>query len=486
VNEEQTVDYEQELADDIVGFAYDPLGFVKYAYPWGEGDLQESQGPRKWQAEAFEHIGKHLQNPETRFSPCQVGICSGHGIGKSSFIAMLDSWAMSCFEDARVVITANTATQLDTKTSPEAATWFRRLINTHWFDVKQTAIKVRDKAHEKTWRTDFIPWSKENPEAFAGLHNKGRIVLIIFDEASGIHEIIWQTIAGALSDEDTIIIWVACGNPTQNSGRFHEIFGRLKHRWFTKQIDSRTVEGTNKEQIQKDLEDFGEDSDFFRVRWRGEFPRAGSNQFIPSDKVALCRKYKAQAFDGLPKIMAVDVARFGDDQTVIGMRQGRKYQTLAKLRGLDTVQVAERVIALKQKHSPDAVVVDGDGIGAGVVDQMKHRKFSAGLFEFHGGLPAQDPAMYFNRRAEIWGAMRDALDAGMEIPDDPELETDLTGLQYGFSSKQQIQLERKEDMKKRGLSSPDNGDTLAMTFAVQIAAKPKPSAPPIRRASPWS
>jgi hypothetical protein len=237
---------------------------------------------------------------------------------------------------------------------------------------------------------------------------------------------------GAMTDEDTEIIWIAFGNPTRNTGRFRECFGRFAHRWKRHQIDSRTVEGTNKEQINNWIKDYGEDSDFVRVRVRGEFPRAGSNQFISADAVADCRKYKAEGYEKLPKVASLDVARFGDDQSVLGDRQGRKARIWKKWRGLDTVQLAERVIEYLQKEKPDALVVDGDGIGAGVIDHLRHRGFTDKVFEFHGGATPNDQAMYFNRRAEIWGAMRDWVNAGAEIPDDPELATDLTGPEYGF------------------------------------------------------
>ena len=340
-------------------------------------------------------------------------------------------------------------------------------------EMKAHGITFKGKGHEKLWRSDTVPWSENNTEAFAGLHNQGKRLVLIFDEASAIGDKVWEVAEGALTDKDTEIIWLAFGNPTQNTGRFRECFGRFKHRWKTFQIDSRTVEGTNKEQIAKWVADYGEDSDFVRVRVRGEFPRAGSSQFIGSDVVAAARTYHAEGYTSLPKILSVDVARFGDDQTVVGTRQGRCFRILAKYRGLDTVQVAERVIEFMQKEAPDAIVVDGDGIGAGVIDQLAHRGFNKRLFEFHGGAHANDSAAYFNRRAEVWGAMRDWLAAGASIPDDSELATDLTSPEYGFSNKSQIQLERKEDMKARGLSSPDCADTLAMSFSVKVAP-PKP------------
>jgi hypothetical protein len=345
--------------------------------------------------------------------------------------------------------------------------------NSHWFDVRATSIRIADPKHELSWRSDFITWNERATEAFAGLHNAGKLILLIYDEASAIADAVWEVSEGALTDEKTIIIWLAFGNPTQNTGRFRECFGKFKHRWETFQIDSRTVDGTNKAQIDKWIADYGEDSDFVRVRVRGEFPRAGSAQFIPSDLVAACRKYRATGYEALPKILAVDVARFGDDQTVFGLRQGRKFEIVGKYRGKDTVWVSEKLIEAIGLYKPDATIVDGDGIGAGVIDTVKHRGYGARLFEFHGGSPANDGAAFYNRRAEVWGSTRQWLMDGAELPDDPEIETDLTAPEYGFSNKNQVQLEKKEDMKRRGLSSPDLGDALAMSFAVHVMPKVK-------------
>src|SRR5262252_4287176 len=140
-------------------------------------------------------------------------------------------------------------------------------------------------------------------------------------------------------------IFIACGNPTRNTGKFQRItFGNERERWTRFSVDSRNSKFTNKEQIAEWIADYGEDSDFVRVRVRGECPRAGSTQLIPSDAVAACRKFTASGFESLPVILAVDVARFGDDRSVIGVRQGRHFRILAKLRGLDLVAVTQRVI----------------------------------------------------------------------------------------------------------------------------------------------
>lgn len=470
---------EQTLLDEMIAEVgetmFDPLAYAERFYPWGEGALEGSTGPRKWQSEILGYLRDHIGNSKTRYTPCKVAVSSGHGIGKSAFMGMVCNWAMSVCEDCKGLVTAGTGSQLSTKTVPEVSKWFKMSFNADWFDVRATSIRSRDKQHEQNWRTDFETWSEHNTEAFAGLHNRLKLILLIYDEASAIADKVWDVSEGALTDEQTIIVWLAFGNPTKNTGRFRECFGSMKHRWKTYQIDSRQVEGTNKEQIAKWIEDYGEDSDFVRVRVRGEFPRAGSSQFIGSDVVALARHYKAAGYSGLPKVLSIDVARFGDDQTVIGYRQGRKAVILEKLRGKDTVFVAERILHWQAKEKPDATIIDGDGLGAGVVDHIRFRGFGDRLFEFRGGFPANDAAAYFNKRAECWGLLRDWINAGAEIPDDPELESDLTSPEYGFSSKSQIQLERKEDMKKRGLSSPDCGDMLAMTFGVIVAPPaPKP------------
>ena len=186
---------------------------------------------------------------------------SGHGIGKSSLVSWLILWALSTFPDTRGVVTANTATQLRSKTWAELTKWHNLFVLKHWFSVTATAIFSSDPAHEKTWRVDAIPWSKNNTEAFAGLHNQGKRILVVFDEASAIDDPVWEVTEGALTDTGTEIIWAVFGNPTRNTGRFADCFRKYKHRWKRFQVDSRSARMTNKAQIAQWIEDYGEDSD---------------------------------------------------------------------------------------------------------------------------------------------------------------------------------------------------------------------------------
>ena len=293
---------------------------------------------------------------------------------------------------------------------------------------------------------------------------------MLYDEASGIHDQIWEVSEGAMTTPGAM--WIAFGNPTKNTGRFRECFGKFKHRWLTKQIDSRTARKASLKQIQQWVDDYGEDSDFVRVRVRGVFPRAGSNQFIGADIVEACRSYKAEGYEKLEKLIGVDVARFGDDQSVILKRQGRKVHEPVKFRGLDTMSLASRVVEAIDEYKPDAVFIDGVGVGSGVVDRVRQLRPSANVIEVNAGQTANDSYKYFNKRAEMWGRVRDFLKAGADLPDDNELHEELQSVEYGFSHKQQIQIEKKEDMKARGLSSPDCADSLCLTFAEWIVKEP--------------
>lgn len=470
-------DPEERLIHLMASLHYDPLDYAKVSYEWGKGDLLQSTGTRAWQSEILEEIGSHLRNPATRFVPLMIAVASGHGIGKSSLISIICNWAMSTCADTKIVVTANTENQLRTKTWPELSIWSRRSINAHWFKVTATALVSVDDEHERTWRTDAIPWSANNTEAFAGMHNKGRRIVLIFDESSTIDDRVWEVAEGAMTDEGTEIIWLAFGNPTRNTGRFRECFGRFKHRWSCRQIDSRKVEGTNKKLIQQWIDDYGEDSDFVRVRVKGEFPRAGSMQFISSEEVENARIRAPVSHLDDPFILGVDVARFGDDESVLCFRRGRDARTVnwITLRNVDTMTLAARIVDLVNEYHPDMIFVDEGGVGGGVVDRLNMLRQPVMGVQFGGKAnravaDGQGAVKYANKRAEMWGNMREWLKGGM-IPDDPDLAAQMTGVEYGYVARDgqdMILLEKKSDMKKRGLSSPDRADALALTFAYPV------------------
>lgn len=473
-----TADIDEQLALDLAGYQHDPLGFVLAAFDWGVGELAGKAGPRLWQREVLAEVGERLRagaDLGAAMQPVLEAVASGHGIGKSALVTWFILWALSTREDTKIVVTADTAGQLATKTWPELAKWHRLAINAHWFVYTATSIYSADDKHAKTWRADAIPWSEHHTEAFAGLHNEGKRLVLIFDEASGIADKVWEVSEGALTDEGTEILWLAFGNPTRNTGRFRECFGRFAHRWQHRQIDSRTVEGTNKEQLAKWVEDFGEDSDFVRVRVRGQFPNAGSMQFIPSNVVAdaAAREPHQEMTD--PVVVGVDVARFGDDESVICIRVGRDARTypLQRFRGLDTMQLAARVAAVLEKHGAHACFVDETGVGGGVVDRL--RDLGHRVTGVNNGAKADRTAIdgesVANKGAECWSMLRSWLKTGGAIDDDADLRSQLESREYGYNQHNEIVLEPKDVMKKRGLASPDLADAIALTFAYPVAAR---------------
>lgn len=453
--------FDVELIEDIALFYDNPLGFVKYIFVWGEGSLA-GQSIDVWQEATLKTIGDSVKEGATLGDAVRIAVASGHGIGKTAFVSWIILWFISTRAFPQIVVTSNTANQLSAKTWRELAKWHRLAINKHWFEW--TATKFYHKQYADTWFASAIPWSINNSEAFAGTHENH--VLVIYDEASGIHDQIWEVTEGAMTTPGAM--WLAFGNPTKNTGRFRECFGKFKHRWITRQIDSREAKQASLKQIQQWVDDYGEDSDFVRVRVRGVFPRAGSNQFIGADIVEASRSYVAEGYQGLERLLGVDVARFGDDQSVIIKRQGRKVHEPTKYRGLDTMSLASRVVEQIDEYKPDAIFIDGVGVGGGVIDRVKQLRPSANIIDVVAGRAANDPTKYFNKRAEMWGLVRDYLKAGAELPQDNELLEELQAVEYGFSPKQQIQIEKKEDMKARGLSSPDVADALCLTFAENI------------------
>lgn len=762
-----------ELLDKLASFHDDFVGFVRWAFPWGEkGTMLEGMtGPEQWQLEQQERISKAIREGGAEGCVVEEDVASGHGIGKSAEVSWAILWAISTSADTRGVVTANTDTQLRTKTWAELGKWYQLFIARQLFTLTATAIFIAgDPDRQKTWRIDQIPWSKERSEAFAGLHNQGKRIIVIFDEASAIDDLIWDVTEGALTDAKTQILWLRYGNPTKTSGRFfknclaedtpvltdrgwvpiqhvtpqdkvwdgvewvsqkgaqmsghsftlsafnvrmtpdHRVLttkgwvngqacqgleraevrlpdgfalrgaaqtgralGRQVRMWqgdqfaqrrhhqklaaqeasvlrlqtqrddrppqhkacdvvsprlpsvgcnasallspvsrcveklwwaghqsvralenffrqflgghgpnlaagayvgtgrqfsgvLTEQlrvghvhaatqqhqkqhgyrnpgraddgcqrgealqdqlrhaavsgeaavanasgvepvydlidcgprhrfvvagtdslplivhnctqgkrntyvrVDSRTVSFTNKKQIEAWIEEYGEDSDFVRVRVKGEFPRAGYANFISPELVGQARRRRLQLpmYQAHPKILAVDPARFGDDFSVITLRQGLKVHFQVALSGFDGVDLASRIFEIVRKEGPiSCIAYDAIGNGADLDSALRRMQGLPALIPVTWGVPAKDEKQYFNQRSECWGKMREFLENG-QIPDDDDLGDQLISLDYGYDARFRIQLQSKKDLKRNGGKSPDKADSLALTFVPDL------------------
>lgn len=449
-------------------FRNDPLGFVLWAFPWGEGELA-GEYPDRWQIAVMEDIRMALEKnealpPEDRI-PVQIAVASGHGIGKTALMAWIDLWFMSTNKDPRIVVTANTFNQLSSKTWAELSKWHNLMIHKHLF--KWTATRYYCLENPAEWKADATPWSEHGSEGFAGTHAKA--VLYLFDEASAIANKIWEVSEGAMTTERCI--WIVFGNPTRNTGRFRECFGKFRHRWITRSIDSRTARKTNKGKIKQWIEDYGLDSDFVRVRVLGKFPRQASNQLISEEQVDFCfNDYEAAGFEIYPGSICCDVARFGDDLTTVGAYQGRKEHELKGYSGKNVIEVATlcaeayRYYKTKYPHVAWHIFVDDIGVGGGVTDILK--SWNLPTTGVNSGARADEPEKFINKRAEMWWRGAQAIAAGFDLIEEPRLKDDLVNIEYFMTAAgQKIQLEATQDLKDRGLPSPDYGTNFMLQFA---------------------
>lgn len=472
---------EEELLIELGSFASRPRGFVRWAFPWGESGELESRGIEPWQDQALSYLEEQLLagllTPARVISEAiQIAIRSGHDIGKSAFVCWIVLWAISTREDTKGVVTANTEKQLRLKLWSELAKWHRLFIASQFFRVTATSIQSADPLREKEWRIDAIPWSEDNPEAFAGLHNYGKRVLVIFDEASGIVDKIWETIDGVMNESETELIWIATGNPTRNIGRFRDCFdpnGQGQF-WHPFRVDSREVSFTNKDRIQRAIDLWGVESDYIKVRWLGEFPESGNAQLIPSDDIRTAMTAPAQSHTHEPLILAIDVARYGDNKSVARFRRGKDARSIPPVqwRKMSTTELGSAVVGLIAAHSPDAVFVDEGGVGGGVIDFIRHLGHSCiGVnFGSSASIPLGGEKAY-NKRAEMYLSLRTWLREGGAIDNSPDLFRELVSIEYGHSKAGKlgdaIMLAPKEELE----DSPDDGDALAMTFAFPVAKR---------------
>lgn len=460
-----------EVLEWLVEVQDDPYEFALGAFDWDHPELQGFE-LEEWQVWVLKSVKEGLLDLSTAVL---LAVTSGHGIGKSALVAILLLWAISTMPDTKGVVTANTENQLKTKTWAEVAKWYRLFIAKDMFVMTATALLAVDPDRQKTWRIDMVPWSEKNTEAFAGLHNAGKRIIVIFDEASAIPDIIHEVTEGALTDKDTQIIWAMFGNPTRNTGRFREAHegGKFAHRWKHRAVDSRTVSFTNKDQINRWIEDRGEDSDFVRIRVRGMFPRVDSESFISYSDIreAMGRVWIKQPPE-MRYLIGVDVGIRGDNSCVYP-RRGLDARSILPdvFKEENTRVIAQRTASMFHKTGAIMVYVDEGGPGFGVVDSLRYMGIP--VYPVNFGRKALDygPAneLYANMRAYLWGGMRHWIRTGGLLPEalpnvEVPLEDQLLAPTYELNGKEEILLESKRFMRSRGVASPDVADGLALTF----------------------
>lgn len=464
--------------------AEDPYAFVMFTFPWGKKGtpLENHKGPRRWQREELEAMRDHIATNKSRIGMglepliYKSATVSGRGVGKSALVSWVILWNMSCNVGSTTIVSANTESQLKDKTWAELGKWHTLAINSHWFERMalslrpapwfEAQLKLQLQIDTGYFYASAQLWSEDNPDAFAGVHNE-KGVMVMFDEASGIPAVIWTTSDGFFTEPSLHRYFFAFSNGRRPGGTFFECFHKLRKYWKRRNLDSRLVEGTDKTLLASMVEQHGEDSDVVRVEVRGMFPAQGDRQFISREVANMATEREPEHDYWAPLMIGVDVARYGDDSSVIAFRRGRDAISIPWkiFDGLDNMELAAEIANAATTHNADAICVDA-GNGTGVIDALRHLGYK--VHEVWFGKKSPEPE-FADNRTFIWESMANWLGTGC-IPKDADLYDDLVGPEYLFVGDRK-KLESKEQMKKRGLSSPDRGDALACTFAVKVARK---------------
>lgn len=478
---------EEALQLDIFGFWDDPLGFVMYAFPWGqEGtELANETGPDEWQARELRAIGQlvreHGFDGSHPVDPIRAAYASGNGVGKTTFFAWLHWWIMATRVNAKGRVTANTYTQLEITTWAEIQRWHKLLICRHWFEV--TGSKAYALANPEGWFSKPVTCAQENSEAFAGQHNKQSTSFFIFDESSLIPDNIWDVADAGMTDGEPMHF--AAGNPTRNTGKFYEaVFGDIAHRWHHESIDARRCKFPNKKLHKEWIQDYGIDGDYCRVHILGLYPRQSEQQLIGRDLIEGAQQREGMFMEDDPLIAGVDVPDGGSAWFVVRFRRG--FDTRpgpripmpiraagSKVDRDSMVTVLADLLRDKSRGRRISMMFIDAAFGAAIAERLRERhKFdNVQEIQFGGKSPDRE---FANMRAWMWGkAGKDWLTKGAIDAGDKKLADDLTapGFRRRLGGDGALVVESKEDMAKRGVASPDDGDAFVLTFAAPVSAE---------------
>ena len=426
--------------DDPVRFVEEMLGATPFDY----------------QAEFLREVA----SPTRRLS-----VRSGHGTGKSTTASWAMLWFLLLRYPCKVVVTAPTSGQLFDAMFAELKRWVNELPKElqELLNVKSDRVELVA-APAEAFISCRTARAENASEALAGVHSDN--VLLVIDEASGVPESVFEASAGSMSSFNATTIMLS--NPTRSSGTFFESHNRMKSSWWTQQWSCQDSPLVAQEFIDEMRNRYGEQSSAFLVRVLGDFPLTDDDTIIPYHLVEAAQNRDIEVADETTEVWGLDVSRFGSDATALCKRQGPVVTELRAWRGLDLMQTTGRVVAeyeaLPPSRQPTEILVDSIGLGAGIVDRL----MELGL-PVRGVNVAESPSMgdtYMNLRSELWFKCKGWLeDRSCKLPKDDQLLAELTAIRYSFTSSGKMKAESKDEMRKRGLGSPDLADALCLTMA---------------------
>lgn len=441
--------------------------------------------PDEWQKQALMDLA---ENPK-------VAIKSGQGVGKTGLEAVALLWFLCCYPYPRIVATAPTKQQLHDVLWSEVSKWMSKspLLSEI---LKWTKTYIYMVGNEKRWFA--VARTATKPENMQGFH--GDNMLFIVDEASGVADPIMEAILGTLSGANNKLLM--CGNPTKTSGTFYDAFhaDRAMYKYHT--VSSADSKRTNKQNIEALIRKYGRESNVVLVRVFGEFPNQEDDVFIMLSIIEQCGSniYELPEDKGMPYIIfGVDVARFGDDETVIYRNVKGKLKLAVQRRGQDLMATVGDIVAEYRKvvkefpeyKGPVYANIDDTGLGGGVTDRLKevkreqklHRLFvipinAAERIDTDTKDGKEAAEHYNNITTHMWAILRELLEnKDIEIADDADTFAQLSIRKYFMASNGKLELESKKEMKKRGVSSPDRADAAALSVYLGKIRKYTGSAP---------
>jgi hypothetical protein len=412
--------------------------------------------PLPWQVEFMNAVARGERRMSVR---------AGHGVGKSTACSWVIIWHMLTRFPQKTVCTAPTAGQLFDALFSEVKKWIQLLPDflKELLEVQSERISLKGAAE-----TSFVSArtsSADRPEALAGVHSEH--VLLICDEASAIPEPVFESAAGSMSGHSATTILI--GNPTRNSGLFFRTHHALKTDWFTMHVSCVDIPLVSQDFVNQIKATYGEESNAFRVRVLGEFALRDDDVLIPAELVDAAMLRDITLAPSEPLVYGLDVARFGNDRSVLCKRQGNVVIGFKTWQNLDLMQLVGAVVnESKQDGNVTEILVDSIGLGSGVADRLRelgHNVRDVNVSESSAMNPQAN-----RLRDDLWLQCRDWLrEKACKLPKDDELRMELVSPTYKFTSTGKIQVEPKDSLKKRGLRSPDIADALCLTFASAAA-----------------
>ena len=412
----------------------------------------------------------------------RIAVKSGNGLGKGFCASVAVLWFLYTHDPAVVLSTAPT---------------FRQVQHVLWRQIRQLHRRAKDTLGGKLIATRWdlaedryaMGLSADTADEFQGFHSPN--MFIVLDEAEGVSDEIYEAIEGVMTSAECRLLLI--GNPTTVTGVFRRAFHEESHLYYNVTIsalDSPNVTAgkvqipglTTARWVKERKEIWGEDNPLYRARVLGEFPDLAEDALIRLSEIEAAGQREKpssgvepaadQSKNASPHpapteyeelVLAVDVARFGSDRSVILRRRGQRVEEIRTFQKLDTMQLTGWVAAAIQEFQPDRVCIDEIGVGAGVVDRLREQGYQ--VKGINVARWARQDKLFANLRAEGYWRLRELFATGtISIPTDSRLMGELAALRYSYDSQGRIIMESKEAMRQRGQASPDVADALMLSF----------------------